>query len=123
MGSSQKIVSGIVWSTLFNIINAVYNFVAVPILIGYFGKGQYGLIGLAMSVNVYMRLMDMGFNSTNVRFLSTWLAEHRHEKVRKAFQTSLSFYGSIGLLNGLILFVVSFFTDSTIDAFSANKNP
>lgn len=112
MGSSQKIVSGIVWSTLFNIINAVYNFVAVPILIGYFGKSQYGLIGLAMSINVYMRLMDMGFNSTNVRFFSTWLAEHRHEKVQKAFQTSLSFYGTIGLINGLILFVISFFSDS-----------
>lgn len=112
MGSSQKIVSGIVWSTLFNIINAVYNFVAVPILIGYFGKSQYGLIGLAMSINVYMRLMDMGFNSTNVRFFSTWLAEHNHDKVRQAFQTSLAFYGTIGLINGLILLVVSFFSDS-----------
>ena len=112
MGSSQKIVSGIIWSTLFNIINAAYNFVAVPILIGYFGKSQYGLIGLAMSINVYMRLMDMGFNSTNVRFLSTWLSEHRHEKVQHAFQTSLSFYGTIGLINGLLLLVVSFFTNS-----------
>ena len=112
MGSSQKIVSGVLWSTLLNLVNAVYNFVAVPILIGYFGKSQYGLIGLAMSINVYMRLMDMGFNSTNVRFLSTWLAEHNHDKVRKAFQTSLSFYGFIGLLNGLLLFIISFFSDS-----------
>lgn len=112
MGSSQKIVSGVLWSTLFNIVNAVYSFVAVPILIGYFGKSQYGLIGLAMSINVYMRLMDMGFNSTNVRFFSTWLAEHNLDKVRKAFQTSLSFYGFIGLINGLILLVVSLFSDS-----------
>lgn len=112
MGSSQKIVSGVLWSTLFNIVNAVYSFVAVPILIGYFGKSQYGLIGLAMSINVYMRLMDMGFNSTNVRFFSTWLAEHNLDKVRKAFQTSLSFYGFIGLINGLILLGVSFFSDS-----------
>ena len=112
MGSSQKIVSGVLWSTLFNIVNAVYGFVAVPILIGYFGKSQYGLIGLAMSINVYMRLMDMGFNSTNVRFFSAWLAEHNHDKVRKAFQTSLSFYGFIGLLNGLILIGVSFFSES-----------
>ena len=112
MGSSQKIVSGVLWSTLFNIVNAVYSFVAVPILIGYFGKSQYGLIGLAMSINVYMRLMDMGFNSTNVRFFSTWLAEHNLDKVRKAFQTSLSFYGFIGLINGLILLIVSLFSDS-----------
>ena len=112
MGSSQKIVNGVVWSTLFNIVNAAYNFVAVPVLIGHFGKSQYGLIGLAMSINVYMRLMDMGFNSTNVRFFSTWLTEHNYDKVLKAFQTSLSFYGFIGLLNGIILIVISFFSYS-----------
>ena len=58
MGSSKKIVSGVVWSTIVNIVNAVYGFIAVPILINHFGKAEYGLIGLAMSVNVYMNLMD-----------------------------------------------------------------
>ena len=96
MGSSQKIVRGVVWSTIVNIVNAIYGFIAVPILIRYFGKAEYGLIGLAMSVNVYMRLMDMGFNSTNVRFFSTWLTEKNHVRLLKGFQTSLSFYGVIG---------------------------
>lgn len=64
MSSSKKIVSGVIWSTFVNVINALYGFVAVPILINHFGKAEYGLIGLAMSVNVYMNLMDMGFNST-----------------------------------------------------------
>lgn len=112
MGSSRKIVSGVFWTYVHNIVNAVYGFIAVPILIGCFGKSEYGLIGLAMSVNVYMRLMDMGFNSTNVRFFSTWLSENKTEKVKKAFQTSLAFYGLIGLLNGIILLVISFFSDS-----------
>ena len=111
MGSSKKIVKGVFWTTLLNIINAIYGFVAVPLLINYFGKAEYGLIGLAMSINVYMRLMDMGFSSTNVRFFSTWLTEQKHEKVLKAFQTSLSFYGIIGLLNGLILLIVSFYSN------------
>jgi len=112
MGSSKKIVKGVFWTTLLNIVNAIYGFISVPILIAYFGKTEYGLIGLAMSVNVYMRLMDMGFNSTNVRFFSTWLSEKKNDKVNKAFQTSLAFYGFIGLLNGLLLLVISFFSDS-----------
>lgn len=112
MGSSKKIVSGVFWTTVLNLINAVYGFIAVPILIAYFGKSEYGLIGLAMSVNVYMRLMDMGFHSTNVRFFSKWLSEDNYQKVKKAFQTSLSFYGAIGLINGIILLVVAFFSDS-----------
>ena len=46
MGSSGKIVSGVVWSTVVNVVNAVYGFIAVPILINHFGKAEYGLIGL-----------------------------------------------------------------------------
>lgn len=112
MGSTQKIVSGVVWSTIVNIVNAVYGFIAVPILINHFGKAEYGLIGLAMSINVYMNLMDMGFNSTNVRFYSTWLAEKKHERLRKGFQTSLSFYGIIGLLNAIIMIFVALFASN-----------
>ena len=112
MGSSKKIVSAVIWTTVLNIVNAVYGFISVPILITHFGKAEYGIIGLAMSVNVYLRLMDMGFNQTNVRFFSTWLAEKNSEKVKTAFQTSLVFYGTIGLINGIIILIVALFSDS-----------
>lgn len=111
MGSSKKIVSGVIWSTVVNIINALYGFIAVPILIHHFGKAEYGLIGLAMSVNVYMNLMDMGFNSTNVRFFSTWLAQNKRDRLLKGFQTSLSFYSVIGLINAVVLLAVAFFSN------------
>lgn len=110
MGSSDKIAKGVVWTTLYNVVNGIYGFVSVPILIAYFGKSDYGLIGLAMSVNVYLRLMDLGFNSTNVRFFSNWLSAKKLYRVRKLFQTSLAFYGTIGLINALILIIVSCFS-------------
>ena len=109
MGSSKRIASGIAWTTILNIVNSVYGFISVPILIAYFGKSDYGLIGLAMSVNIYLRLLDLGFNSTNIRFFSNWLAKGQYGKVNKLFQSSLSFYGMIGILNAIILLLVSFF--------------
>ena len=112
MGSTRKIASGAVWSILYNVLNALYGFVAIPILIKYFGKAEYGLIGLAQSVNVYIQLMDMGFNSTNVRFFSAWLEKKDMPKVGKLFRTSLSFYTVVGLLNAVILLVVSAFSSS-----------
>lgn len=112
MGSSAKIAKGVFWTTLANIVNAVYGFVSIPILIAYFGKSNYGLIGLAMSVNVYLRLMDLGLNSSNVRFFSNWLAKNDLDRVNRLLQTSMSFYGIIGLLNALILLVVAFFSGS-----------
>lgn len=109
MGSSKKIADGVFWSTVVNVVNGIYGFISVPILIAYFGKSDYGLIGLALSVNVYLRLMDLGLTSTNVRFFSNWIAKKEFDSVRKLFGTSLSFYGCVGLLNALILVIVSFF--------------
>lgn len=106
MSSLKSIIKGVYWTTILNVVNAVYGFISVPLLISHFGKSEYGIIGLAMSVNVYMQLMDLGFNSTNVRFFSSWLANGQTDKVRKAFSTSLSFYGVVGLLNALVLLVV-----------------
>ena len=110
MGSSSKIASGVLWSTIVNVVNGIYGFISVPILINYFGKAEYGLIGLAMSINVYLRLMDLGFNTTNLRFYSNWLAKGETEKSKRLFQSSLAFYGSIGLLNAFILWLVSLFS-------------
>ena len=110
MGSSKKVVSGVIWSTITNIVNAIYGFVAVPVLINYFGKAEYGLIGLAMSINVYMRLMDMGFENTNVRFYSTWMAQNDKNHLLKSFQTSISFYGFIGLANASLLIIIASFS-------------
>ena len=112
MGSSQKIIKGIGWTTFLNVVNGIYGFISVPILIAYFGKSNYGLIGLAVSINVYLRLMDMGMNSVNVRFFSNWIEKKNYDKVNKLFKTSLTFYGIIGLINALILIVVSVFSKS-----------
>jgi len=93
-----------------NIINGLYGFISVPILISFFGKSNYGLIGLAMSINVYLRLMDIGLNSTNVRFFSNWIERGKKDDVNKLFQTSLTFYGLIGLINAIILVILSLFS-------------
>lgn len=118
MGSSKSIAKGVAWTTIVNIVNGVYGFISVPILIAYFGKSDYGLIGLAMSVNVYLRLMDLGFSSTNVRYFSNWLANKEYDNVNGLFKTSLSFYGTLGILNALILLIISFCSDSIFNVSS-----
>lgn len=109
MGSAKKIARGAVWTTIANIVNGIYGFISVPLLIAYFGKSNYGLIGLALSVNVYLNLMDLGLNSTNIRFFSNWLAKGNNDNVNKLFGTSVSFYGVVGLLNAIIMVVIGLF--------------
>lgn len=122
MGSANKIAGGVFWSVIVNVVNGIYGFVSVPLLINHFGKAEYGLIGLATSVNVYLQLMDMGFNGTNLRFYSNWLAKGDKEKTNKLFQSSLLFYGCIGVVNALVLFIVSLFSGRLFELSAAQDH-
>ena len=99
MGSANKIAGGVFWSVIVNVVNGIYGFVSVPLLINHFGKAEYGLIGLGTSVNVDLKLLDMGFNCTNLRFYSNWLAKGDKQKTSKLFQSSLVLYGCIGVVH------------------------
>lgn len=112
MGSSKNIVSGVVWSIFANIVNALYGFIMIPVLINYFGKAEYGIIGLAQSINAYMQIMDMGLNSSNVRFFSNWLVRGDNERVKRLFSTCTAFYGIIGLANAAVLIIVYMYTNN-----------
>lgn len=120
MGSFNKIVSGVFWSVFTNVVNAIYGFFAIPFLIAYFGKTEFGLITLATSINVYMQLMDMGLNSTNVRFFSLWLSEDNKTKIQDLFQTNLAIYLIIGFINATVLTILAFLS-STIFNLEANQ--
>lgn len=118
MGSAQKAFKGVVWSVIVNIVNALYGFIAAPLLIGYFGRSEYGIIALAGSVNAYMGLMDLGLSSTNVRFFSNWIAKGESVRVKQLMQTCTAFYGVVGIINALILITIYFFTDQIFNVTS-----
>ena len=107
---ADRILSGAFWGGVVNVVNAVYGFIATPLLIAYFGKSDYGLIGLANSINSYLAIMDLGLSSTNVRFFCVWLAKGDEEKVNKLMGTCTAFYAVIGLVNAVVLLLLSLFS-------------
>lgn len=110
MSRSKKIFSGFFWSLLINIINAIYGFISVPLLLVYFGKDEYGIIGLATSINVYLKLMDMGLSSGNVKFFSSYIAKNDSKTLIKLFQSSLVLYSLIGVLNFFLIYLISIYS-------------
>lgn len=111
MSSSKKVASGVIWSVIVNFVNAIYGFIATPILIRYFGRDDYGLIILAQSANAYMFLFDLGLSSTTVRFFSEWISRGYIDKVRKLMQTCTAFYSVIGFINIIVLICVFLYSD------------
>lgn len=111
MGKTKTIISGIAWTIINNIVSILYGIVSVPFLINYFGKEEYGLIGIALSVNVYVQLLDMGMTNSNIRFFSEFIAKKEEDNVQKLFSLTHSFYFILGILNSVILFGLSFFVE------------
>lgn len=60
--------SSFFWSTFQKIINAIVGFISVPLLLGYYGKAEYGILGIATACNGYMHLLDLGMNTGAVKF-------------------------------------------------------
>ena len=109
--TKKNIIYASAWSIFGRILNAFMKFFSVPILLAYYGKEHYGLIGLAMSINVYLRIMEMGFSTGNIRYFSQWISQNRIKKLKLLTRTSISFYGIIGIINLLVLFVIALYSD------------
>lgn len=112
MSKTKVILSGVAWTIIQNVVSILYGIVSVPFLISYFGKEEYGLIGLALSVNVYIQLLDMGMTNSNVRFFSEYLAKKDSLKVQSLFSLTHLFYLIIGVINSIVLFVVSLYVEN-----------
>jgi len=103
----KRIFSGSAWGILAKVLDALAKFVTIPMLVGFYGKADYGLIALAFSLNAYLRLMDLGFNVGAVRYFSMWTAASEWDKIGKVSRSSMVFYGVVGLLNAIIFLFMS----------------
>ncbi len=106
--AAKRLFSGSVWGILSKILDAAAKFITIPLLVGYYGKGDYGLIALAFSLNAYLRLMDLGMNVGSVRFLSQWEAKGDWDSISRASRSGMLFYGTIGLVNTLVFLFMAF---------------
>lgn len=106
---TRQIFSGSMWGIFAKIADALAKFITIPILVGFYGKADYGLIALAFSLNAYLRLMDLGFNVGAVRYFSMWVERGEQAKINEVSRSSIVFYGVIGIVNAIIFVVMANF--------------
>lgn len=104
----KYVVSSFAWSTITKLLDAGLKFVTIPILLIHFGKGDYGLLTLAVAANAYMALLNMGLNTGAVKFFSQWLANKNYDLLHRVARTNLTFYLSIGVINCIVLVLLAF---------------
>lgn len=101
--------SSFFWSTFQKVITAIVGFVSVPLLLGYYGKADYGILGIATACNGYMHLLDLGMNSGAVKFYSQWRTEGKLELICRVARTNITFYFIISIINIALLLLLAVF--------------
>ena len=104
--------SAFFWSTLSKVLNAVFGFVSVPLLLGFYGKAEYGLLSIATACNGYMHLMDLGMNTGAVKYFAQWEAEGKRCIIYNVARTNISFYFIISIVNIIGLLALAFWGES-----------
>lgn len=104
--------SSFIWGVIAKVLDAIIKFLTTPMLLLYFGKEDFGLITLAISINVYTNLLDMGMNTGSVKFFSRWLDNHEYKLLDRVSRTSITFYLIIGFINSLVFLLLAIFADS-----------
>ena len=105
-------ISSLFWSTLSKVLNAIVGFITVPLLLGYYGKADYGLLSIATACNGYMHLLDLGMNTGAVKFYSQWKAEGNLNKMYRVARTNITFYIIIAVINIIMLLTVAFYGEN-----------
>ncbi len=104
--------SAFFWSTLSKVLNAIFGFISVPMLLCFYGKAEYGLLSMATACNGYMHLMDLGMNTGAVKFFAQWEAEGKRSLIYKVARTNISFYFIISIINIIGLLALAFWGES-----------
>lgn len=106
--SFNKILKGSLLGVIGGILSGAINFLSLPILITLYGKSNYGLIGVAMSANAFLQILNMGVPTGAVKHFSEWLEAKNFKALSRGMQSNLFFFTLIALVNSGILVYLSF---------------
>lgn len=106
MGNNYYL-SSFFWSTQAKILNAILGFISIPLLLGYYGKADYGILSIATACNAYMHVLDLGMNTGAVKFFSQWRAEGKDRLINNVARTNYTFYILISAVNILGLLALA----------------
>lgn len=97
--------------TASRLIEGGVRFLTVPIVLGYFGREDFGLMALAYSLHVFLTLADFSISANVVRRFSDHLVAGDNGAVQRLARVATSVYVGIGLLNLAAVLLVGVFAE------------
>ena len=89
------------------IISTIIPLLYTPIMLRILGQEEYGLYSLSNSVISYLTLLNLGFGTAIIRFISKFRIEGDHDKIEGVTGLILSIYGIIAIIVCIVGFLLT----------------
>lgn len=109
MTGTRKLINNSMMSLISRILAAIISVISLPIILGVYGKSNYGLIGIAFTLNTFIAIIQMGLPTSVPKFVSEWLEKSDFKSIFYSGKTLVTIYGLIGLINSATIFYIAFY--------------
>jgi O-antigen/teichoic acid export membrane protein len=107
--SNRRLFNNSAFSLSAKLVSAGIQLVSLPILIGIYGTSDYGLIAIALSLNTFAAIMQLGLPTAIPKFVAEWLAKGEGDNLQAAMRSIAGFYLVIACLNCIVLLAIALF--------------
>lgn len=97
------------------VLDGAVRFVTVPIVLGYFGRADFGLVALAFSMNMFLSIADFGISVNAVRRLTELLQQKKHGEVVALVHAASFHYLLVGLFNLAVVLLIGLLGQAWFD--------
>ncbi|MCB2208719.1 MAG: oligosaccharide flippase family protein [Bacteroidetes bacterium] len=101
----NRIYKNLIWNLLTKALVIVFKFITIPVLITEFSDSGYGLLILATSILVYLKILELGTPLGVIKFVAEWLTKKDYDSIHKVSSSYFIIYFVIGSIN-LLLFIL-----------------
>lgn len=105
---TNQLKAGVLLTYLSELIMVISGLIYTPIMLRMLGQSEYGVYTLAASTVSYLALLNLGFNSSYIRFYSRYKAQHDEQglaKMNGVYMTVFFILAVICLFVGIILVI------------------
>ena len=101
-GMAHSISEKLIRNTVFNAVGSLWgvliSILLTPYIIGHVGVARYGILTLVSVTTAYFGLLDFGFSTSFVKFISEFYAREERKRLNQVIVTGASFYLAFALL-------------------------
>src|SRR5579872_2491370 len=94
------------WMAASQVFNMGVRFFSVPLLLACYGRENYGLIAIVVSMQTYLGILSLGTPDGLVKHAAEWLHRKNTEELYSCARTVFTFYAILGILSAVVLSII-----------------